>query len=125
MTRVEQGPILVEGPILNGDGNLEVGDARRVSERRCRARKHGRSQLRRRAVKNVVIGAAAKQVEAGGPCIDVKTGHPEGVVVIPEGGCALGVRVLEGGRPRLPGNWIRRRVAAPARGRCHRIEGSR
>src|SRR3970282_352732 len=92
--RVEERTVAVERAVLDRDGNLIILRPGWVAELRGGARQHAGWE---------VIGASPQVVEAGRPGVDVEAGHAQGVVVVPEGRCALGVLGLEHRRARPPG----------------------
>ena len=67
----------------------------------------------RAAPEREVAGAAAQEVEAGRSGVDVQAGHAEGVVVIPECGRPLVVRILERRRAGLPVDAVLRLELRP------------
>ena len=119
--RVEEGAVRVERSVLDRDRDLVVGHARRIAERRRRPRQHRRRGLPAAAVEDHVVGPAADDEEARRPGVDVEPGHPQRVVVVPERGGAVEVRVLERREARPPGLavasspcWRRSRTRCPS-----------
>ena len=54
-----------------------------------------------------VVAATSEKIKTGWPGIDVHTGHPQNMVVVPEGRCTLVIGVLENGCPRIPLEVVR------------------
>ena len=102
---VEERPVGVERPVLDGDGDLPVGLVRWelvvLAGRRPRQRR-GESGA---AVDDgaVALGPASDDEEPGRPGVHVEPSHAQGVVVIPGRRRPAEVRVLEDGEPRAPG----------------------
>ena len=100
--RVEERSVDVERAILDRDRDLVVGLVRRelVVRLRRRAGQDGHAAVA--GVEDDVIRAAAHDVEAGRTRIDVESGHPERVVVVPDRRGTIGIRVLERRVARAP-----------------------
>ena len=91
--RVEQRAVAVEASGPGRPRGARSSGCRAGRPAAGPARQHPRGQIR---------GAAAEQVEAGRPGVDVDPGHAQRVVVVPHGGGALVVLVLEHRRARRP-----------------------
>ena len=91
--RVEQRPVRVEGAVLDGERDLVVRRPRRVTETRGRSGEYAARQVAR---------PVTEQVEPRRTGVHVEPGHAERVVVEPQGGRSLVVRVLEDGATRPP-----------------------
>ena len=101
---IEQRAVGIEGAVLDRDRDLVIRLVGRelVVLFGSRAGKH--SLQTRAAVQHFVVSgrAAPDEIETGRARIDVQAGHPQRVVVVPEGRGAVLVRVLEGGPTGAP-----------------------
>ena len=105
---VKERAVSVERAILDGDGDLVVI----LVWRELVALFGGRTRQHRRhagaVVQHGLIACRpfARDVEAGGSSVDVEACHTQRMVVIPERGRAVVIRVLESGIARAPGRSI-------------------
>ncbi len=112
--RIEQRTVGVERPILDGDRDLVIRLVRRelVVGFRGGAGQDGRQAGPAVEHRGVAVGSATHDVESGGPGIDIEPGQAQGVIVIPDCGSPVRVRVFEDRVARPPGgSEVRRGLA--------------